>query len=160
MLIKWIYVQRSVTGREREGKSLKLAIFGATGRTGLPLVQQALEAGHSVAALVRTPAKMTIQNANLTLIQGDSLNSADVEKTVQGADAVLSVLGQSKGASRDLQKVSIRNIIAAMQKYGAKRLISLTGAGVDAPEDRPGFSNHLIKFALKTLSVLQPHLAR
>jgi uncharacterized protein YbjT (DUF2867 family) len=40
---------------------MKLAIFGATGRTGRPLVQQALEAGHEVVALVRTPAKLTLQ---------------------------------------------------------------------------------------------------
>lgn len=131
---------------------MKLAIFGATGRTGVPLVQQALEYGHSVMALVRTPTKVSLKNESLTLIQGDSLNASDVEKTIQGADAVISVLGQSKTSSHDLQTASTRNIIAAMQKYGVKRLISLTGAGVDAPEDRPGFSNHLIKFALKTLS--------
>lgn len=131
---------------------MKLAIFGATGRTGRPLVEQALEAGHSVVALVRTPEKMPIKHENLMLIQGDSLNAADVEKTVQGVDAVLSVLGQSKGAPRNLLEVSMRNIVAAMQKYGVRRLVSLTGAGVNAPEDRPGFSNHMIKLALKTLS--------
>jgi putative NADH-flavin reductase len=131
---------------------MKLAIFGATGRTGRPLVQQALEAGHSVVALVRTPEKMSLQNEKLTLIAGDAMNAADVEKAVQGTDAVISVLGQSKNSPRDLQTVSIQNIVAAMQKYDVKRLISLTGAGVDAPEDRPGPSNHLIKFALKTLS--------
>ncbi|MDQ6660716.1 MAG: NAD(P)H-binding protein, partial [Chloroflexota bacterium] len=70
---------------------MKLTIFGATGRTGLQLVQQALEAGHGVVALVRTPAKMPIQHERLTLMQGDAMNPADVEKAVQGADAVLSV---------------------------------------------------------------------
>ena len=131
---------------------MKLAIFGATGRTGRPLVEQALEAGHSVVALVRVSEKMSMKNANLTLIQGDSTNAADVERTVQGVDAVLSVLGQSKGSPRNLLEVSMRNIVVAMRKYGVRRLVSLTGAGVDAPEDRPRFANHVIKFALKTLS--------
>ncbi len=131
---------------------MRLAIFGATGRTGIPLVQQALEAGHSVVALVRTPARMPIQHERLQLIQGDATQAADVEKVVQGADAVISVLGQNRESPRDLQTASIRTIIAAMQKYQVRRLVSLTGAGVDAPRDRPGFSNHLIKFALKTLS--------
>jgi hypothetical protein len=47
-----------------------------------------------------------------------------------------------------------------MDKHAIKRLVSLTGAGVDAPEDRPRFINHLIKFALKALSgqVLQDAL--
>lgn len=131
---------------------MKLAIFGASGRTGKPLVQQALNAGYEVVALVRTPAKVPMQNEHLTLIQGDAMNLADVEKAVQGADAVLSVLGQSKGSPADMQTVAIRNIVAAMQKYGVKRIVSLTGAGVDAPQDKPKLMNHVIKFALKTLS--------
>ena len=137
---------------EKEGNTMKLAIFGATGRTGLPLVQQALEAGHDVRALVRTPGKMTIQHEHFHIVEGDSLNPTDVEKVVQGTDAVISVLGQGKHSPHDLQTVSMRHIVAAMQKYQVQRLVSLTGAGVDAPQDRPGISNHLIKLALKTLS--------
>jgi putative NADH-flavin reductase len=131
---------------------MKLAIFGATGRTGLPLVRQALESGHNVVVLVRDPARLTVQNERLSVVRGDSTNAEDVEKTVQGADAVLSVLGQSKNSPKDLQTVSMRNIVAAMQKYHVRRLVSLTGAGVDAPQDKPRVANHLIKFALKTLS--------
>ena len=33
---------------------------------GMQLVNQALEAGHQVTALVRNPAKMTVENENLT----------------------------------------------------------------------------------------------
>lgn len=131
---------------------MKLAIFGATGRTGKPLVEQALKAGHEVVALVRTPSKLIIQHPKLTVLQGDAMNPADVDKVVQGSDAVISVLGQSKDSPRDMQTVAITNIIAAMNKYGIKRLVSLTGAGVDDPRDRPKFANHLIKLALKMMS--------
>jgi len=44
------------------------------------------------------------------------------------------------------------NIISAMEKYGIKRLVSLTGAGVDDSRDRPKLANHLIKTALKLMS--------
>src|SRR5690348_13841633 len=131
---------------------MKLAVFGATGRTGRQLVEQALQAGHEVVALVRTPSKLVIQNPKLRVIQGDAMNPADVDKVVQGSDAVISVLGQSKDSPRDMQTVAITNIIAAMNKYGVKRLVSLTGAGVDDPRDRPKFANHLIKMALKLMS--------
>lgn len=131
---------------------MKLAIIGATGRTGQPLVQQALDAGYDVVALVRNPQKLSLQHAHLIIMQGDAMNLADVEKVIQGSDAVLSALGQSKGSPKDMQTVATRNIIVAMQKYGVKRIISLTGAGVAAPQDQPKFVNHLIKFALKTLS--------
>ena len=131
---------------------MKLAIFGATGRTGMPLVKQALEAGYEVVALVRTTAKMPLEHQRLTLIQGDVLNPLDVEKTIQGTEAVVSVLGPSKGSPKDMLSRAMNTIVAAMQKYGVKRLVSLTGAGVAAPQDRPKLMNHLIKFALKTLS--------
>jgi uncharacterized protein YbjT (DUF2867 family) len=39
--------------------AMKLPILGATGLTGHQLVQQALDAGHSVAALARDPRKVT-----------------------------------------------------------------------------------------------------
>lgn len=131
---------------------MKLAIFGATGRTGKPLLNQVLKTGHEVVALVRTSSKLTIQHPKLTVIQGDAMNPADVDKVVQGSDAVISVLGQSKDSPGNMQTVAITNIIAAMHKYGVKRLVSLTGAGVDDPRDRPKFTNHLIKMALKMMS--------
>ena len=58
---------------------MKLAIFGATGRTGKPLVRQALETGHEVVVLVRTPSKMPLQHDRLTVVQGDSMKASDVE---------------------------------------------------------------------------------
>ena len=130
---------------------MELAVFGASGRTGRPLVQQALDAGHDVIALVRTPTTFPLQHERLTIVQGDALNAADVDRVVQGADAVLSVLGQSKNSPKDLQTVATKNIVAAMEKYSITRIVSLTGAGVDAPQDQPKFINHVIKFALKTL---------
>ena len=39
---------------------MRIAILGASGRTGGTLVGQALERGHVIVALVRTPAKMTV----------------------------------------------------------------------------------------------------
>ncbi len=131
---------------------MKLAIFGATGRTGKPLLEQALKDGYEVVALVRNPSKLAIQNPSLTVVQGDVTSQADVDKVVQGSDAVISVIGQTKESPRDLQTVAINHIIAAMNKYGVTRLVSLTGAGVDDPHDRPRFANHLIKFALKRMS--------
>ena len=130
---------------------MELAVFGASGRTGRPLVQQALDAGHDVIALVRTPATFSIKHDRLTVVQGDALNASDVDKVVQGADAVLSALGHNKNSTKDVQTVATKNIVAAMEKYGITRMVSLTGAGVNAPQDKPKFINHVVKFALKTM---------
>lgn len=131
---------------------MKLTIFGASGRTGIPLVEQALAVGHDVVAFVRDPARLPIQHERLQIVQGDATDAAAVEQAVAGADAVLSALGQSKGAPKDMQTVATRNIIAAMNKHGTRRLVSLTGAGVRAPQDQPKLFDHLIRLALKTFN--------
>jgi hypothetical protein len=57
------------------GVLVRLAVFGASGRTGRPLVERALAEGHTVRALVRTPTKVGIQDARLELIQGDATDA-------------------------------------------------------------------------------------
>jgi NAD(P)-dependent dehydrogenase (short-subunit alcohol dehydrogenase family) len=44
---------------------MRILIFGATGGTGRELVTQALEQGHEVTAFIRSPAKLTLQDARL-----------------------------------------------------------------------------------------------
>ena len=49
---------------------MKIVVFGASGGTGVKIVEQALSAGHMVTAFIRTPAKLGIQHQNLILFQG------------------------------------------------------------------------------------------
>lgn len=131
---------------------MKLTIFGASGKTGIPLVQQALAAGHDVTAFVRNPGKLPVQHDHLTVVQGDAADAAAVERAIVGADAVISALGPTPDSPKGIQTTATQNIVAAMKKHGVRRLVSLTGAGVDAPQDKPKPINHIIKFALKTLA--------
>ncbi len=131
---------------------MQIVIFGATGRTGLHLVQQALDTGHKVTAFVRTPSKMTIKHERLHLVQGDVYDENVVAQAIDGADAVLLALGHGKNTPSDMQTVATKHVVAAMQTHGVQRLISLTGAGTAAPEDQPKLIDHIIKFALKTLA--------
>jgi putative NADH-flavin reductase len=132
---------------------MRLIIFGATGKTGLPLTRKALAAGHEVIALARTPSKLNMQHPCLKVVQGDAMNAADVEKVIAlGGDVVYSTLGHGKGTPRDMQTVAIGHIIAAMKRHNLRRLVALTGAGVRAPQDQPGVPDHIIRFLLKTLS--------
>jgi putative NADH-flavin reductase len=128
---------------------MKLTIFGATGRTGQYLVEQALAAGHEVTAFVRSPEKLTIQDDNLTVYKGDVFNAEQVAGAIAGADAVLSVLGPVRGGPEGLMTASAANIIAGMKQHGVRRLVWSTGAGVNAPQDKPTLMQKLIGLALK-----------
>ena len=130
---------------------MKVAVFGASGRTGRPLVKQALAAGYEVRALAREPSKLRIEHERLVVIRGDILDPAEVEETISGTDAVLSALGQTKASPKDVQTRGTQNIVAAMHKHGARRLVSLTGAGVRDPRDEPKLADRAIAFLPKRL---------
>ena len=63
---------------------MKIAIFGASGRTGILTVYQALDKGHQVTAFARTPSTVTIQHKNLRVVQGDILEYDKVKQAVEG----------------------------------------------------------------------------
>ncbi len=79
---------------------MRLAIFGGTGRSGQPLVAQALTRGYEVTALVRSTGKAAAvlppDADGLTLVEGDLLNAAAVSKAVAGTDAVTTSPGRSR----------------------------------------------------------------
>ncbi len=109
---------------------MKLAIFGATGNTGIEVVKQALEQGHAVTAFVRDAARLAIEDQQLSLVVGDVFDAASVAEAVVGQDAVVCALG----AGTELKKTTIRttgtvNIINAMQKNSVKRLLVVTAMG-------------------------------
>lgn len=130
---------------------MRVTIFGASGRTGRPLVEQALAAGHEVRVLVRDPSKLPITHDRLAVVQGDVLDAAKVGETIAGTDAVLSALGHTKTSPRDVQTRGAQNVVAAMQRHGVRRLVSLTGAGVRDPQDEPKLVDRAITFLLEKL---------
>lgn len=116
---------------------MRVAVFGATGRTGRLLVEQALEGGHGVTAFVREASRLEVKHERLSVVEGDVRDGARVEEAVSGADAVLAALGHVKGSPGDVQTEGTRRIVEAMRGCGVRRLVSLTGAGVRDEEDRP-----------------------
>ena len=131
---------------------MQLTIFGATGRTGQQLVEQAVSAGHIVTILVRDPAKMRIVHPDLKVLAGDINNATQVGQALASAEAVISVLGPTRNKPTFEVAAGTEVILSAMEKLGVRRLIISTGAGVADPKDRPGLVDHLIKFLLKHLS--------
>jgi putative NADH-flavin reductase len=127
-----------------------LALFGATGGTGRQIVTQALEAGHTVRALVRDPARLPIQHPQLHLITGNVLDPDAVERTITGADAVIVTLGNTANNPDWIVSEGTRVIVTAMQKLGVRRLIVISSLGVgDSRDQVPTFFKVLMKTALK-----------
>ena len=109
---------------------MQVTIFGATGSVGKHLVDEALESGNKVTAVVRDPSKLSVQHDNLRIVVADVLNNDNrLRDAVSDSDAVIIALGD--GTRGSVRAVGTRNIIAAMKEAGVSRLIcqSTLGAG-------------------------------
>jgi len=113
--------------RPAEGaQSLKLAVLGATGGTGLELVRQAVECGHFVTAFVRSPERLKDFQNRITIRQGDLLNRVSLEQAIQGQDVILSGFGPrvpvSKADANLLERFA-RALTQAMPAAGVRRAV-------------------------------------
>lgn len=109
---------------------MKLLIVGATGGTGRQLVTQALGRGHQVTALVRRRPRAEL-GPGLTLLLGNVLDPGSLDPAVRGQEAVLSALGHKRwlGPTRILSD-GTRNVLAAMDRQGVRRLVCETALGI------------------------------
>jgi putative NADH-flavin reductase len=105
---------------------MKLVVLGATGGTGMELVRQSIEHGHSVKAFVRSPDRLKPFRDRIAVKQGDLLNSTDLEEVIKGHDAVLSGFGPrvpvSTADANLLQRFAVA-LASAMVHGGVKRVV-------------------------------------
>jgi putative NADH-flavin reductase len=138
---------------------MRIAILGATGRTGQPLVEQAAERGHDVVAFVRdaTGLSSTLRNNDrVSTVEGDAYTGVGVERAIGGdgdpVDAVVSVLGQTSDGPDDLLTAAGRHVLAAMDQHGVERFVTLVGAGVREDGESVSLGGRVMGALLKLLA--------
>ena len=131
---------------------MRILVIGATGGTGREIVKQALERGHDVVALARTPAKLDVQHDRLRVVQGDVMDPSTLNAAMKDVDAVVCALGHKRwlGPSNILSE-GTRNIVAAMENNGVKRLVVETALGVGDSIGRLG-----VYYTLFTIPFILP----
>ncbi len=133
---------------------MKILVFGATGGTGIQVVQQALDKGLEVTAFVRNPDKLKIFNKNLKVVEGDVLQQNTIDKIIAGHDVVICCLGAPAVKAGQLRSNGTKNIINSMQKNGVQRLICQTSLGF-------GDSESVLKYTpLVFRKIIVPYLLR
>lgn len=132
---------------------LKIAVIGATGRTGLEIVKQSLAAGHAVIALARRPEALDMRHPKLEIRPADVFNQASLEAALAGdVDAVVSAIGEAKiSKPTRLYSEAAINTIAAMQKVRIRRLVCIAASGyIDDPQ-QPFYVRFLQKNLLQRI---------
>jgi len=119
---------------------MKISIIGASKGVGKCVLEQALEEGNEVTALLRTPDKMQLTNSNLQVLRGDILDELSIARVVEGQDAICVCIGVPPG--RKPVKVfseGIKNIIKSIGDNTAQKLIVITGIGAGDSKGHGGF---------------------
>ena len=109
---------------------MKLVIFGANGKTGTFLIEQALAKGHQLTAYIRRAGALEQQHPNLKIVVGNLNDTDKLREAIKGADACISVLGGSSLFKHAPEIISgIDSIINIMEQEGVKRFIYLSSMG-------------------------------
>ncbi len=105
---------------------MKLVVLGATGSTGLEIVRQAVEHGHSVTAFVRSAERLKPFRDRITVKQGNLLDAAELEQAVGGHDAILSAFGPrvpiAKADANLLRQFAVA-LTSAMERAEVRRVV-------------------------------------
>jgi putative NADH-flavin reductase len=115
---------------------MKIALLGATGRTGKCIIEEALKRGHKISAIARNTEKL--KDLNISITEGTPYDYETIARAITGCDAVINTLNISRksdnpwsplAAPKDLISKSATHALKAMEKAGIKRFVALSTIG-------------------------------
>ncbi len=112
-----------------------MVVFGAAGRTGRLVVEEALGRGNDVTAALRDPTRVSFDD-RVRVVDCDAREPDDVARALADAEAAISVMAIPSGTppTTELSEAT-RTIVASMTSLGPKRLVLTVNASVF--HDRP-----------------------
>ena len=108
-----------------------VVLIGASGFVGTAILNELLNRGHTVTAIVRDPAKVTASNPNLKVIQADVTDTDVLIEASKGKDAVISAYNPG-WKNPNIYEETLKNyplIVDSVKKAGVERLLIVGGAG-------------------------------
>lgn len=110
---------------------MRIAIVGASGQTGIRIIDAALARGHEVIGVARTPSKIERQHPQLEVRPADIFDAASLVGALAGAEAVITSVGKTnlKEKTENFSTVSHRHILGAMRSNGTNRIVAISSFG-------------------------------
>lgn len=126
---------------------MKIVLIGASGYTGTVILDEALQRGHDVTAVVRNLGKIA-SRPGVTPVAVNVLETDDLARALSGHTAVISAFsGHAQTQVREYYVRGMRSIIKAVKQAKVPRLLVVGGAGslnvapgvllVDSPQFPP-----------------------
>jgi uncharacterized protein YbjT (DUF2867 family) len=109
---------------------MQVLVVGATGTLGRQIARQALEAGHQVRCMVRSPRKASfLQEWGCELTRGDLLEPDSLDYALEGQEAVIDAAtarATEPGSAYTIDWSGKQNLFAACERSGLKRLVFIS----------------------------------
>ena len=126
-------------------KNITVLVFGANGKMGSHVVNQALAAGYKIRAFVRSPEKYKLSDTpDVEVWKGDATNFDDVEKAISGVDIVVSCLGNPSRKVFIMEEAYDNIMLAADAQPNSPRCLMISSIGL-------GGSSWFVKFLLQRI---------
>jgi uncharacterized protein YbjT (DUF2867 family) len=120
---------------------MQVLVVGATGTLGRQIARQALDAGHQVRCMVRSPRKAAfLQEWGCELTRGDLLEPDSLDYALEGQEAVIDAAtarATDPGSAYEIDWTGKQNLFAACRRAGVKRLVFVSLLDASRHRDVP-----------------------
>jgi len=128
---------------------MKIALFGATGGTGIEFLTQSVNYSYDITAFVRSPEKLKEQFPNLKLVKASIDDFEILKKELVDFDVIVSLVGisgllQARKPNAIYERTG-KNLTKIATLNNIKRLIIVSSGGVVEAENEPWFFKYLLK---------------
>ena len=121
--------------------AMKILVAGATGKTGLHLVRDLVDQGHSTTALVRESSDTGELPDGVNLRQGDL---TDLRSGVcEGMDAVVFAAGSGGSRPEMTDRDGARRLVDLAVEAGVDRFVMLSSIGADQSDPEGDLAHYL-----------------
>jgi putative NADH-flavin reductase len=113
---------------------MRVLIIGGNGQTGRFVIDEALQRGHKITALIRNPSTLAAKEG-LKIVKGTPLEPSNVESAFNAVPgdlptAVIVTLGSSKEKGTRVMADAHENLVVAMKRHGVSKIATLASFGV------------------------------
>ncbi|KFY45974.1 hypothetical protein V494_00674 [Pseudogymnoascus sp. VKM F-4513 (FW-928)] len=113
---------------------MRILLLGGSGQTGKLVIDEALQRGHKITALVRNPSVLPAKNG-LNVVKGTPKELSNLEEAFNAVPgdpptAVIVTLGSPMEKGSRIMADSHENLIIAMKKYGVSKIVTMSSFGV------------------------------
>ncbi|MBV9422506.1 MAG: NAD(P)H-binding protein [Solirubrobacterales bacterium] len=124
---------------------MKIAVIGASGRTGRIVVKDALARGHQVVAVTRADGVSEPDDDKLVSARADVRDADALKRALVGADAIISALGVGTSrAATDVYSTGVSNTLGAMQSNGGAKLAVISAVPAGPWEEQPLLQRRIV----------------